>query len=88
MTQIVNANYIIYNSYHVSLGNDVQSALPVAQMISENQSLHYIRFWLQTWSLSHKKPSEIVVDESSALLGACIQVFTGANCTYLFMKSQ
>lgn len=60
--------------------NPYQKSLPIAQMISEVQSLHYIRFWLQTCSLNHTKPSEIVMDESSALLGACIQVFTHAKC--------
>lgn len=45
-------------------------------MISEDQTMSNIQSWLNNWKISNLPPYEIVLDESSALIGACVKTFT------------
>jgi hypothetical protein len=58
--------------------------MPVGQMISENHTISFLRYWLSSWC-SGKPPDEIVLDESKALIGACVQAFAklaGEYCQF------
>lgn len=57
------------------------SSIPLTQMVSESQSMDTIYKWLEAWHVSNPKPDEIIVDESSALIGACVKAFTKYNST-------
>lgn len=48
-------------------------------MITEMHSMEFISFWLDVWRSQFQYPNEVVVDESSALIGACVKTF--AKCT-------
>jgi hypothetical protein len=85
---MVKKNFITQNSYpllvmfnflfkklFLSLGT---KTIPVAQMLSQEHTQSFIRFWLSKWAQYSKQPHEIIIDESQALIGACIQVFTNS----------
>lgn len=69
---------IIYFTYFIQiiyfLG--VHKSVPVAQMLSQDHTTTFISFWLTKWVKDNKKPSEVIVDASNALIGACVQAFT------------
>lgn len=45
-------------------------------MISEDHTMNNIQAWLNNWKTSNLPPYEIVLDESSALIGSCVKTFT------------
>lgn len=51
----------------------------VGQMISACQSARTIGYWLDCWLTEFRKPKEVVMDQSAALLKACITRF--ASCS-------
>lgn len=60
-------------------------ALPVGQFISEVHTMNYLRFWMEDWILTHKRPGQVHVDESDALIGAAVRVFAEAKCIYFLL---
>lgn len=55
--------------------------LPVFQMISSRHTQSFIVAWLTSWAKENKKPDEIYVDDSAALVGACVQTFAKCHST-------
>lgn len=51
-------------------------SFPVAQMITQSHSMDSIESWLKDWLNNNQQPGEIITDESSALMGAAVKVFT------------
>lgn len=53
----------------------------VAQMISSSQTMDTILNWLKTWKNQKSIPNEVILNQSSALIGATIKAFTEHKCT-------
>lgn len=63
-----------------------KSSVPVSQMISESQTMDTIFQWLQAWSKCNPIPNEIILDDSSALIGACVKAFTNCSSTAKYIE--
>lgn len=50
--------------------------VPVAQLLSQNHDANYIEFWLTSWFADLKKPDEVIIDGSEALIRASVRSFT------------
>lgn len=61
--------------------NENLSSVPLTQMLSEDQSMDTIYKWLEAWQKGNPTPDEVNVDDSSALIGACVKAFTKHNST-------
>lgn len=60
-----------------SIGDE--KTVPVGQMITELHTMDFIQYWLSTWKTkTGSYPREIILDESSALIGASVRGF--AEC--------
>lgn len=55
--------------------------LPFYQVISSRHSQSFIVGWLSSWLKENKKPDEVFVDDSAALVGACVQTFAKCHST-------
>lgn len=56
--------------------NDKLKSVPVFQMVTDSHSEQSILHWLRKWSTYvDTPPTEIITDDSSALVSACIQAF-------------
>lgn len=53
----------------------------IEQMISQLHTLAFISYWIHNWKQKNKCPDEVVVDDSEALVNACVQNFTSARST-------
>lgn len=62
-------------------------SIPVAQMLSQNHTASFIYFWLNNWLKTNKKPHEIIIDDSKALLSACVQAFTQFKTTNEYLSA-
>lgn len=54
----------------------IPKSFPVAQMITQSHSTDSIEAWLKDWLRNNQQPGEVVMDESGALMGAAVNVFT------------
>lgn len=61
--------------------------VPVAAMLSQDHTMRFISFWLNTWSFNNNVPDEIVLDQSAALFGACVQTFTNLPNTNAYVSA-
>lgn len=61
--------------------------VPIAQMLSEDQSGLMIYFWLITWLKVNKKPKEAYMDEGAALLAAAVMAFTSQKTTVEYVSA-
>lgn len=59
---------------------------PVGQMLSQDQTMSFLVFWLSNWSFNNKFPDEIHLDQSAALFGACIKAFTNYKSTNAYIS--
>lgn len=41
----------------------------MAQLLSQSHDANYIQFWLTSWFADLKKPDEVIIDGSEALIG-------------------
>lgn len=57
------------------------SSVPLAQMISATQSMDNIYQWLSKWIGSMKRPTQVICDDSAALIGAVVKAFTKYTTT-------
>lgn len=48
----------------------------MAQMLSQSHDANYIQFWLTSWFADLKKPDEVIIDGSEALIRASVRSFT------------
>lgn len=55
-------------------------------MISQRHSANKIGEWFRLWSQTVPKPKEVFMDESSALILACVQSFTGCQTVEDYCK--
>lgn len=55
--------------------------VPIAQMVSQRHTMSLLVYWIKSWCPSNKKPHEVIIDQSAALFGACVQAFTHLNST-------
>lgn len=55
--------------------------LPVYQVLSDRHTLSFIRSWVSEWTKENKKPNEVYLDDSAALVGAFIQTLTSCRNT-------
>lgn len=62
-------------------------SFPVAQMLSQMHNIPWIRYWLSTWLEDNKRPDEIIVDESAALMGAIVCAFTKYQTTNEYLSA-
>lgn len=57
--------------------NEKFKSVPIFQMVSDSHSQRTISAWLESWLSSVDIfPHEVITDDSSALISACIQTFT------------
>lgn len=61
--------------------------VPVAALLSQDHTMRFISFWLNTWSFNAIVPDEIVLDQSAALFGACVQTFTNLRNTNAYVST-
>lgn len=54
---------------------------PVAQLLSQSHDANYIQFWLTSWFADLKKPDEVIIDGSEALIRASVRSFTSYAST-------
>lgn len=61
---------------------------PCYQMISQSHSSDKIGQWLRKWKIDHirgKDSNEVILDESAALLLACVSIFTRAHSLHGYL---
>lgn len=56
-------------------------SVPIAQMVSQRHTMSLLTYWMKNWCPSNKTPHEVILDQSAALFGACVQSFTPLNST-------
>lgn len=56
-------------------------------MLSQDRTIRFVAFWLSTWAFNIKIPDEIVMDQSAALFGACVQTFTNIKNTNAYISA-
>lgn len=56
-------------------------SVPIAQMVSQRHTISLLSYWMNIWCPPNKKPHEVILDQSAALFGACVQAFTHLNST-------
>lgn len=62
-------------------------SVPIFQMITESHTNATILKWLQNWTfLRLVPPSEVIVDDSSALISAVVAAFTNFNSTKEYLQ--
>lgn len=61
--------------------------MAVYQVLSDRHSLSFLRYWLCEWGKENKKPVEIFLDDSAALVGACVQAFAMCPSTNGYISS-
>lgn len=61
--------------------------VPVGEMLSQDHTMRFISFWLSTWVFNNNVPDEIVLDQSAALFGACVQIFTNLRNTNSYVSA-
>lgn len=61
--------------------HSAEKTMPVFQMLSSRHSLSFLQSWMSGWGKESKKPDEIFLDDSAALIGACVQTFTRCHNT-------
>lgn len=74
---------------HVFLYNIVvktpKKSVPVFQMLSQRNTTEFIIYWLRSSFKDLKPPSEVICDDSKALLSALIQCFTSCAGTKAYI---
>lgn len=50
--------------------------IPIYQVLSDKHTLGFHVGWLTEWARKNKNVDEIIMDDSAALIGACVQAFT------------
>lgn len=60
--------------------------VPVAQLLSQNHDANYIQFWLISWFANLKKPDEVIIDGSEALMRAAVRSFTSYASTNKYIS--
>lgn len=74
-------------------GSEGVKSYPVAQMLSQMHDMEFLTHWLCSWQhqvlkeMPQKKKlvDEIIVDESAALIGACVNAFTQDKSTVQYI---
>lgn len=61
--------------YLISVKNDDGKSIPVGQMLSAQQDSTRITYFFKRWLESFKKPAEVAIDDSKALLKSCAESF-------------
>lgn len=84
MKDLFTATYILLYSI---VCHGFQKSFPVGQMLSQVHNMQWLIHWLNTWMLGKQNicPHEITLDESSALIGACVAVFTQDKTTFQYI---
>lgn len=62
-------------------------SVPVGAMLSQDHTMRFITFWLSSWAFNNKVSDEIVLDQSAALFGACVQTFTHLRNTNAYISA-
>lgn len=62
-------------------------SVPVGAMLSQDHTMRFISFWLSSWAFNNNIPDEIVLDQSAALFGACVQTFTNYKNTNAYVSA-
>lgn len=60
--------------------------VPVFQMLSQSHDANSIRSWLSASFADKKKPHEVIIDGSEALISACIQAFSQCPTTHEYLN--
>lgn len=76
-----------YILFYCIVCHSAKKSFPVGFMLSQVHTMEWLIHWLQTWKPSKKKliPLEIIMDESSALIGAAVIVFTQDKNTFQYI---
>lgn len=61
--------------------------VPITQMISGSHTLDTIHKWLEAWVKDKSIPNEVIVDDSSALIGADVKAFTPFDTTKEYIQN-
>lgn len=65
-----------YIFFYAIVGIGRTKAVHLASMLSQKHTANFIAYWLFCWVRHNRCPKEVVIDESAALLAACVMVFT------------
>lgn len=77
-----------YILFYCNVCHSTQKSFPVGQMLSQVHTMEWLIHWLQTWKPSKIEPFPheiIIMDESSALIGAAVNVFTQDKTTFQYI---
>lgn len=55
--------------------------VPIAQMVSQRHTMSLLVYWIKNWCPKNKMPHEVILDQSAALFGACVQALTDLDST-------
>lgn len=61
--------------------------VPVCQMLTQSQDANSIRSWLTFCFTDMKKPREVIIDASEALISACVQAFSECPNTITYLNT-
>lgn len=75
MTVKICEHVSVFNFYSIYFVGLLRT-LPVAQLLSQSHDSNSIRSWLSSWFTGLKKPDEVIIDQSEALIIATVQTFT------------
>lgn len=60
-------------------------SFPAGEMVSQIHTISWLSHWLQTWAQDKQCPHEVIMDESAALIGASVAVFTQDKTTFQYI---
>lgn len=60
--------------------------VPVGVMLSQDHTMRFNVFWLNSWAFNNPFPDEIFLDQSAAQFGACVQAFTNSKNTNAYIS--
>lgn len=72
--------------YTIMAKDKDSSSVPVYQMLSQSHTSNFLSYWLGTWIQNVKIPSEVVTDDSAALLKSVEKSFTSKANTKVYIE--
>lgn len=68
-------------------GNEKLKSVPAFQMVTDSHSQDTILYCLKKWlTFVDNPPQEVIIDDSAALISACVQAFALYSCTKLYIQ--
>lgn len=66
--------------------HSAEKTMPICQLLTNRHTLNFLAAWLTEWKKQVKKIHEIIVDDSAALVGACVKALAKCSNTNQYIS--